>query len=254
MNDFKKYQSSKGRGMREETPSKPTFADANESDEEVDAIKTRIYETKQDSLRSTRNALRQVRETEGTAAKTMVKLGEQSAQLNKIDKTVELTNVHAQDSIEKTNKLKTLNKSIFAISIGNPFSNKKKRQEELEKAKLAHEKSVEENERIRKQNYDSKKRVEGVTKEAGRFASGNSKLSAEDRARYTFEDEDPDMEDEINENLNEIGDAVGGLKRMALGMGEELEAQNKTLDRVQKRTDDTSAKIAVSQHVLRKIK
>lgn len=47
-------------------------------DEQVQAIKYQIRNTKQESLSSTRNALRLARETEETATNTMVKLGEQS--------------------------------------------------------------------------------------------------------------------------------------------------------------------------------
>jgi len=47
-------------------------------EEEIQAIKFQIRNTKQESLSSTRNALRLARETEETATNTMVKLGEQS--------------------------------------------------------------------------------------------------------------------------------------------------------------------------------
>lgn len=47
-------------------------------EEEIQAIKFQIRNTKQESLSSTRNALRLARETEETATNTMMKLGEQS--------------------------------------------------------------------------------------------------------------------------------------------------------------------------------
>ncbi|PVU97597.1 hypothetical protein BB561_000443 [Smittium simulii] len=255
MNDFKKYQSSRSKAPAGAEPSaskQENNPNLSEDEEELDLIKSRITEVKQESLSSTRNALRQVRQTEETATKTMSKLGEQTSQLNRIDKTLEVANVRAEDSVTKTSELKTLNKSIFSISFGNPFNSKKKRTAELEKAKLEHQHSIEESERLRKLNFESQKRVDDSTKGTSRNAG--HKLSDEERAKYTFEDEDPEIENEINENLNEISDAVGGLKRLALGMGQELDVQNTQLGKIQTKADDTSAKIAVSQHHLRKIK
>ena len=50
----------------------------DDEDEEVEAIKQQIKFTKQESLSSTRNALRIAREAEETARNTMNRLGEQS--------------------------------------------------------------------------------------------------------------------------------------------------------------------------------
>ncbi|PVV00967.1 hypothetical protein BB560_004632, partial [Smittium megazygosporum] len=210
MNDFKKYQSSKGRATPTLERSDTQDPEQNE-DEEVDMIKSRIAEVKQDSLNSTRNALRQVRQTQETASNTMNKLGEQTSQLNRIDKTLEVANVQAGDSVDKTQKLRTLNRSIFSISIGNPFSSKKKKAAELEKAKQEHQKSVEESERLRQINYESQKRVQ------------DAKRNPHAKAGY------------------ELSEA------------EQLDVQNDQLNRIQGKADDTSAKIAVSQHHLRKI-
>lgn len=70
------------------TPGAPSYRDPYSQDqldtaldpeeEEIQAIKYQIRNTKQESLSSTRNALRLARETEETATNTMIKLGEQS--------------------------------------------------------------------------------------------------------------------------------------------------------------------------------
>lgn len=52
-------------------------------EEEIQGLKYQIRSTKQESLSSTRNALRLARETEETATNTMVKLGEQSGMSDK---------------------------------------------------------------------------------------------------------------------------------------------------------------------------
>ena len=52
--------------------------EANEEDEEVEGIKQQMRFVKQESLASTRNALRIAREAEETGRATLDKLGEQS--------------------------------------------------------------------------------------------------------------------------------------------------------------------------------
>lgn len=39
-------------------------------------------------------------------------------------------------------------------------------------------------------------------------------------------------EDEMEENLEQVGSIIGNLKTMALDMGNEIDKQNKTIDRI----------------------
>lgn len=39
-------------------------------------------------------------------------------------------------------------------------------------------------------------------------------------------------EDEMEENLEQVGSIIGNLKNMALDMGNEIDKQNKTIDRI----------------------
>lgn len=39
-------------------------------------------------------------------------------------------------------------------------------------------------------------------------------------------------EDEMEENLEQVGGIIGNLKTMALDMGNEIDKQNKTIDRI----------------------
>ena len=64
-------ESGNPRELREPAP-------GEENDEDVEGIKQQIRTTKQESVNSTRNALRLAREAEETARGTMLKLGDQS--------------------------------------------------------------------------------------------------------------------------------------------------------------------------------
>jgi protein transport protein SEC9 len=59
-------------------PELPEPTPGEENDEDVEGIKQQIRTTKQESVNSTRNALRLAREAEETARGTLLKLGDQS--------------------------------------------------------------------------------------------------------------------------------------------------------------------------------
>lgn len=45
-------------------------------------------------------------------------------------------------------------------------------------------------------------------------------------------------EDEMDENLAQVGNILGNLKNMALDMGNEIDAQNKQIDRINVKVSD----------------
>ncbi|OXB63366.1 hypothetical protein ASZ78_001942 [Callipepla squamata] len=50
-------------------------------------------------------------------------------------------------------------------------------------------------------------------------------------------------EDEMDENLTQVGNILGNLKNMALDMGNEIDAQNKQIDRINVKADTNRDRI-----------
>uniref|UniRef100_A0A671Q8F9 Synaptosomal-associated protein n=1 Tax=Sinocyclocheilus anshuiensis TaxID=1608454 RepID=A0A671Q8F9_9TELE len=50
-------------------------------------------------------------------------------------------------------------------------------------------------------------------------------------------------EDEMEENLGQVGSIIGNLKNLALDMGNEIDKQNKTIDRITDKADMNKARI-----------
>ena len=50
-------------------------------------------------------------------------------------------------------------------------------------------------------------------------------------------------EDEMEENLTQVGSILGNLKNMALDMGNEIEAQNRQIDRITEKADTNKDRI-----------
>uniref|UniRef100_A0A673M5N4 Synaptosomal-associated protein n=1 Tax=Sinocyclocheilus rhinocerous TaxID=307959 RepID=A0A673M5N4_9TELE len=54
---------------------------------------------------------------------------------------------------------------------------------------------------------------------------------------------DDAREDEMEENLGQVGSIIGNLKNLALDMGNEIDKQNKTIDRITDKADMNKARI-----------
>jgi len=60
-------------------------------------------------------------------------------------------------------------------------------------------------------------------------------------------------EDEMEENLTQVGSILGNLKNMALEMGNEIEAQNRQIDRITEKADTNKDRIDVANARAKKL-
>merc|ERR1712241_500292 len=54
------------------------------------------------------------------------------------------------------------------------------------------------------------------------------------------------IEDEMEENMQQVGSVLGNLKNMAADMGEEIERQNRQLDKVGAKATNADVKVGVA--------
>jgi len=82
------------------------------------------------------------------------------------------------------------------------------------------------------------------------------KSSLAERSKYQFEadSEDEGMEDEIDQNLDLLHGAAGRLKNLSLAMGEEVDAQNRHIERIGGKVDRVDDEIALNRSRLDRIK
>ncbi|KAJ2394420.1 Protein transport protein S9 plasma membrane t-SNARE, partial [Coemansia sp. RSA 2603] len=132
----------------------------DEDDEDIDAIKSKITEVKKDTLDSTRRSLRTLQQAEEVGTATLTKLGQQSEQLHGINRKLEMANIQAENSVDETSKLRTLNKSIFHMHFNKPFSGKKRREMELAKIEAEQERQRLAREREQQGKSESRQRVQ----------------------------------------------------------------------------------------------
>lgn len=212
-------------------------APGEENEEDVEGIKQQIKATKQESVNSTRNALRLAREAEETARGTMLKLGDQSEKLANTERHLDISKNHSLRAEDNTDELKKLNRSIFRPAV--TFNKDAKRAAKEAKIQARYDEDREERERGLMEVRESQNTL-GQASAYGR-GEGGRQLSAaqqatrkEQRSRYQFEasQSDNEMEDELDDNLNEIGDVTKRLKALGTAMGQELDTQNQRIDRI----------------------
>jgi DNA anti-recombination protein RmuC len=177
------------------------------------------------------------------------------AQIASVGRNLDISKAYSDRASAQAGELKQLNRSIFIPVIKNPFTKGSRERKAMERVNRNHQEHMNEREDIRQFEYDSNVRIEDAqrkaNRETAREGSHKGRLQA-DRNRYQFEadEEDDAIEDEIDGNLDLLGDATGRLKAMASTMNDELDNQNKQLNKVNKKVDPINAKLISTTYTL----
>jgi hypothetical protein len=208
-----------------------------EEEEEIQATKQEMRFVKQGDVASTRNALRAAAQAEETGRATLARLGAQGESIHDTEKSLDMTTIEGRIAQEKARELKTLNKSMFAVHVANPFTASRRRRERDEKVLNTHREERDIRDGTRSEAHSTNQRMDRVFRDIDRDASKQGKgkkASVTERAKYQFEadSEDEAMEDEIEQNLDLLGGATGRLNGLAKATGKELDEQNRHLERI----------------------
>lgn len=249
------------------------FQTQEDEDEEVEGIKQQTRWVKQESVQSTRNALRIAREAEETGRNTLLRLGDQSEKLANTERYVDQGKLHAARAEDKTDELKKLNRSIFRPAI--TFNKDAKRAAQEAKVAARYDEERMNRERAMGDVRDSQNRLGRAAGYQGQTASndyeddgeriggsrgggrsaGSQRQRQDARKRYQFEAtaSDDELEDELDDNLDEISRATKGLKAIALAAGEELDRQNERIDNISNKTSKLNMRVDVTTNRLKRI-
>lgn len=229
-----------------------------EEEEDISATKQEIKFMKQQDVSSTRNALQAAMMAEETGRNTLARLGAQGERIHNTDRNLDIGHNAINIAEDKSSELKTLNRSMFAVHVNNPFTAKERRIRDEEKIMERHRLEREQREATREAAFQSTARMnqnfKGVN-EASRN-TGMPKTSLAERAKYQFEaDSDDDrMEDEIEKNLDDLGGAAKRLNVLARAMGDEADAQNQQLQKIADKSDRLDDRFILQTERLKRIK
>lgn len=207
-----------------------------EEEEDVQATKQEIRFIKQADVASTRNALRVAAQAEETGRDTLARIGAQGERIHNTEKNLDLTANQNRVAEDKARELKTLNKSMFAVHVSNPFTGASRRQKRDEDIMEKHRTERAMREATRREGYDTDQRLQKTFRdlESDGAKANAQKSSLAERAKYQFEadEEDEGMENEIDANIDALHGAATRLNGLAKATGKELEEQNRHLMRI----------------------
>ncbi|KAI5207192.1 plasma membrane snare protein-like protein [Aureobasidium subglaciale] len=226
-----------------------------QEEEDVKASKDEIKFIKQQDVSSTRNARRIAEQAEATGRETLARLAGQGDRIHNTERNLDMASHQNRLAEEKARELKTLNRSMFAMHVANPFTAKKR--EEAANA-IALEKHRVERERAddtRSNAYSTTQRHAGQERNM-RGGKTHDKATLANRAKYQFEadSEDEAMEGEIEENLDVIHRSAKTLHALGNAMGDELDEQNKHINRIIGKTETVDDEIAMNRIKLNRIR
>ncbi|KAF2654206.1 hypothetical protein K491DRAFT_486024 [Lophiostoma macrostomum CBS 122681] len=230
-----------------------------QEEEDISATKNEIKFIKQQDVSSTRNALRAAEMAEQTGRDTLARLGAQGERIYNTEKNLDLASTQNRIATEKAKELKTLNKSMFAMHVGNPFTSNSRREERDRKVLETHRQERDARDATRKAAWDASVRGEDAQRQQqelrGTGQRNTNKSTLADRARFQFEadSEDDEMENEIDGNLDALHGAAKRLNALGRAMGTEVEQQNAHIDRIINKTDRVDDEVAMNRARLDRI-
>lgn len=144
---------------------------------------------------------------------------------------------------------------MFAV-VPNPFtSSSKARKADKDAVENARNDRVTNEATIRAASEANKRQMQTNSNLAYTGGAGKKSTLA-DRAKYQFEadSEDDEMENQIEDNLDAISRTTKTLHQVGLAIGQELDSQNKHLERISGKTDKVDDQIALNRAKLDRIK
>jgi hypothetical protein len=171
-----------------------------------------------------------------------------SEKLAGTERHLDVAKGHSVRAQDKTDELKQLNRSIFVPVI--TFNKDKKRAAQEAKLLARYEEEQGEREKAMLDIRETQNRI-GRAATYGRAGEdeegiGRGRIKTEEqlsarknaRGRYQFEatGSDDELENELDDNLDDISQATKNLKMLGLAMGQEIDNQNKRIERIEDKT------------------
>ncbi|XP_063039827.1 synaptosomal-associated protein 23-like isoform X2 [Engraulis encrasicolus] len=199
------------------------------ADMTVEDMTIRANQLTDESLESTRRMLQMAEESRDTGAKTMVMLEEQGEQLQRVEQGMDKIN---EDMRQAEKNLTDLSKCCGLCV-----------------CPCDQVKSIERNEKYKRtwgtgENVDASKEGGVVSSQPTGVRNGQAGPQVVvSQGGYITRVTNDAREDEMEENLDVVGGIIGNLKNMAMDMGNEIDKQNKTIDRITDKADMNKARI-----------
>lgn len=229
--------------------------------QELQDIKQEIRDVRDASKATTSRTLQIMYAAEEQARGTYARLGGQGDRLHNTDANLNLAANYNKVAEDRTKELKTLNRSMFAVHVSNPFTAKDRKAARDAEVIDRHRMEREQREATRRDAYRSNQRMEDNFKSFDKPKQlGSDSSAAAERSRFVFiDDDDPNGDDELTEknidtDIKEMTRVAGSLNGLARAINEEVEQQNKLIDRIAMKSDAVDDGVRMNREKLNRIR
>ncbi|XP_077997500.1 synaptosomal-associated protein 25-like isoform X2 [Glandiceps talaboti] len=190
---------------------------------ELEILQQKSDQVTDESLESTRRMLQMAEESKEAGINTLVMLDEQGEQLDRIEEGMDQINT---DMREAEKNLTGLEKCCgICVCPCKNFGNFEKGEDY-------------------KKTWKSSEDGKVVSSQPSRVSDDRNALTGQ--TSYVTRITNDAREDEMDENLGQVSGIVGNLRHMAIDMGNEIEAQNRQVDRVNEKAESLDNRIQVA--------
>jgi hypothetical protein len=210
--------------------------------QEYGDIKNQIDDTMTKTDQSLDRTLAMLDQATETGTSTLARLAGQREMLHNTQKNLDLAANQHRVATDKTKELETLNRSMFAVHVANPFTSKRRLAEKDQQVLERHRMERANREAIREQQYSATQNMEKTFSElsrptgAGVLAQGNAAVA---RSKFAFGEDDSDeewtneqarKEVSISNKLDLASKGMQKLHMLAVRQGDEVVQQNGLID------------------------
>lgn len=209
------------------------LTEEEQEDADYQAILTEKKQVQQDSAASVNRSVQMARQANEVGRATLARLGAQGERLHNTEKNLDLAANQNKIAQDRAAELKTLNGSMFAVHVGNPFTSKQRQQKADEDVLSRHRSEREQREITRRDGYAATQRMEQNMRQVGNTGVNRANRK-KDYGKFNLDDEEgaDELEDQIDDGLTELEGQVKMMNMVGRAIGAEVDVQNKQIDRI----------------------
>ncbi|KAJ4151338.1 hypothetical protein LMH87_012043 [Akanthomyces muscarius] len=214
---------------------------AEEQDEaETQAILSEKRQVQQESSASVSRSVQMARQANDVGRATLARLGAQGERLHNTEKNLDLAANQNKIAQDRAAELKTLNRSMFAVHVSNPFTSKQRQQKADDDVLNRHRSERDQRETTRREGFSANQRMESNFRDINTAGVARpQQRTKKDYGKFNLEDEEgaDELEDQIDDGITELEGQVSMMNMVSRAIGKEVNSQNNQIDRIMTKSD-----------------
>ncbi|KAK3192829.1 Protein transport protein S9 plasma membrane t-SNARE [Lecanicillium sp. MT-2017a] len=221
------------------------LTEEEQEEAEYQAILAEKRQLQQESASSVSRSVQMARQANEVGRSTLARLGGQGERLYNTEKNLDLAANQNKIAQDRAAELKTLNRSMFAVHVSNPFTSKQRQQRADEEVMNRHRAERDERENTRREGFAANQRMESTFRDINMSGMGRTQQqrTKKDYGKFNLEDEEgaDELEDQIDDGINELEGQVSMMNMVGRAIGKEVDSQNKQIDRIMNKRRQSDA-------------